>query len=135
MQHHSYQNLHRYPLTSSKNISPKISAAYFTKWFQSIFTVCGWRRYPFNLPLLAPACIPTQSCKKASFWSLNPARARNRKPEPGSSPTFIFEARFMPESRIYRGSWDKRNCGVMKNLVCRGSCRYTVYHNENSNHL
>jgi len=28
-----------------------------------------------------------------------------------------------------------RNCGVTKNIVCRCSCRYTVYHNENSNHL
>jgi len=27
------QNLHLYPLTSSKNIWPKISVAYFTKWF------------------------------------------------------------------------------------------------------
>jgi len=28
-----------------------------------------------------------------------------------------------------------RNCRVTKNVVCRCSCRYTVYHNENSNHL
>jgi len=28
-----------------------------------------------------------------------------------------------------------RNCGVTKNVVCRCSCRYTVYHTENSNHL
>jgi len=28
-----------------------------------------------------------------------------------------------------------RNCGVTKNVVCMGSCRYTVYHTENSNHL
>jgi len=89
------------PLTSSKNIWPKISEAYFTKWFQSIFTVSGWRTYPFNLPLLALAYIPTQSCKRASVWSLNPAQARNHKPEPGSSPTFIFEARFRPGSQIY----------------------------------
>jgi len=27
-----------------------------------------------------------------------------------------------------------RNCGVTKN-VCRCSCRYTVCHTENSNHL
>ena len=27
------------------------------------------------------------------------------------------------------------NCGVTKNVVCRCSCRYTVYHTENSNHL
>jgi len=33
----------------------KISVAYFTKWFQSIFIVGGWRMYPFNLPLSAPA--------------------------------------------------------------------------------
>jgi len=28
-----------------------------------------------------------------------------------------------------------RNCGETKNVVCRCSCRYTVYHTENSNHL
>jgi len=28
-----------------------------------------------------------------------------------------------------------RNCGVTKNVVCRCSCRYTVYHTENNNHL
>ena len=39
MQPHLYQNLHWYPLTSCKNIWPKISVAYFAKWFQSIFTV------------------------------------------------------------------------------------------------
>jgi len=30
---------------------------------------------------------------------------------------------------------DMRNFGVTKNVVCRCSCRYTVYHTENSNHL
>ena len=99
-----YQNLHWYSLTSSKNSWPKISVAYFTKWFQSNFTAGGFRVYPFNLPLLAPAYIPTQSCKRASFWSLNPVRGGNYKPEPGSSPTFIFEARFTPKSQINRGS-------------------------------
>jgi len=51
----------------------------FTK---SIFIVGGWRMYPFNLPLFAPAYLPTQSCKRALFWSRNPAPARNCKPEP-----------------------------------------------------
>jgi len=101
---HPYQNLHWYPLISNKNIWPKISVAYFTKWFQSIFSAGGWRMCPFNLFLLLPAYIPTQSCKRVSFWSLNPARAQNHKPEPGSSSTFIFEAQFKLESQIYRGS-------------------------------
>ena len=87
-------------LPAEKNIWTKISVAYFTKWFQPIFTVGAWRMYrPCNFRLLAPAYKPTQSCKRASFWSLNPARARNHKPKPGSSPTFIFEARFRPESQ------------------------------------
>jgi len=96
-------HIHWHPLTSSKNIWPKINVAYFAKWFQSIFTVRGWRMYLFNLPLLALAYIPAQSCKRALFWSLNPARTRNHKPEYGSRPTFIFEARFRPESQIYQG--------------------------------
>ena len=28
-----------------------------------------------------------------------------------------------------------RNCEVTKKVVCRCSCRYTVYHNDYSNHL
>ena len=142
MQDHPYQNLHWYPLTSSKSIWPKISVAYFRKWFQSISSAGGWRmyccdrksravcaklrtvaasnnrvhmpwslyyylfaphicmvlffthnpfvvnrtfnatpperlqQYPFNLSLLLPAYIPTQSCKWASFLSLNLARTR-----------------------------------------------------------
>jgi len=123
MQPHPYQNLHWYPLTNTKIIWLKSGIAYFTKCFQSIFTVGGWRMYPFNLPLLAPAYIPTQSCKRASFWRLNPAPARNHKPEPGSSPTFIFKARFSPESKIYRGSSDMRNCVLTKNVVCSGDSR------------
>ena len=54
---HAAPPLPKSPLISfyqqQKN-SPKI----FTNWFQSIFTAGGWRMYPFNLPLLAPAYIP-----------------------------------------------------------------------------
>ena len=28
-----------------------------------------------------------------------------------------------------------QNCGVTKNVVCRGSCRYMVYHTKKNNHL
>ena len=42
-------------LPLATNIWLKISVVYFTKWFQSIFIVGGWRVYPFNLPLSAPA--------------------------------------------------------------------------------
>jgi len=69
--------------------------------------------YPFNFSLLATAYIPMQSCKRASFSSLIPARTRL---EPN-----IFEARFRPESQIYREGLDMRNCGVTKNVVCRYS--------------
>jgi len=136
MQPHTYRNLHWYSLTSSKNIWPKISVAYFTKWFQLICTVGGWRMHrPFNFRLLASAYKPTQNCKRASFWSLNPARAQNHKAKPGSSPTFIFEARFGPESQIYQESYDMRNSRVTKSVVWRCSCRCTLYHTQNNNHL
>ena len=104
---HAAPPLPKCPLNSSyqqQKHRPKISVTYFTKWFQSIFTVDGWRTYHFNLLLLAPAYIPTKSCKRASFWSLKPARARNHMPEPDSSPIFIFEARFRPDNQIYRWS-------------------------------
>jgi len=48
------------------------------------------------------------------------------KPEPDPSPTFIFEARFTPESRMYRVSRDMRNCRVSKNVQYGRSCRCTV---------
>ena len=76
MQPHPFQNLYWYPLISSTNIWPKISVAYLTKWFQSNFSADWWRMYPFNLSLLLPAYIPTQSCKKGLIL----------KPEPGPSP-------------------------------------------------
>ena len=129
MQPHPYQNLHQYPLTSSKNIWPKISVAYFTKWFQSIFTVGGWRMYPFNFPLLALYTYPQRVAKGPYF------EAWTRSEPEVTSSTFIFEARFRHESQINRGSWDMRNCGVTNNAVCRCCSRYTVYHTENSNHL
>jgi len=44
----------------------------------AIFLVGGWRMYPFTLPLLPFACMPTQSCKRASFWRMNRAQARTR---------------------------------------------------------
>ena len=115
-------------LTAAKTFGLKISVAFFTKLFQFIFTVGGWRMYPFNLPLLAPAYIPRQSCTRASFWSLNPARARNHSPNPA-------RARFRPESQIYRASYDMRYCGITKHIVCGCSCRYTVYRTQNTNHL
>jgi len=39
------------------------------------------------------------------------------KPEPGPRQTIIKEARFTPESQIYRLSQNMRNCGVSKNVV------------------
>jgi len=44
-------------------------------------------------------------------------RARNYKPEPGPSPTFIFEARFRPENQIYLMSEDTHTYGASKNVV------------------
>jgi len=58
--------------------------------------------------------------------------ARTRpEPEPGPRPTFIFEARFKPESQIYRVSQDKRNCGVSKNVVYGYSCKVLAHLDQN----
>ena len=54
------------------------------------------------------------------------ARARYHKPDPGPSPAFIFEARFWPESQIYRVSQDKPNCEVPSNVVYWYSCKCTA---------
>ena len=135
MHPHPYQNLHWYPLTSRKNIWPKISVAYFTKWFQPIFTVGGWRRYRLSISVCWPLPTKPHRVGKGVIFKPEPGRARNHKPKPGSSPTFIFEARVRPESQIYQGSYDMRNCRVTKNVVCRCSCRYTLYRTQNNNHL
>jgi len=85
---HAAPPLPKSPLISTyqqQNHWPKISVAYFTKWFQSIFTVGGWRTYPFNLPLLGPAYISTQSCKRASFWSLDRPETEVTSPNPASA--------------------------------------------------
>ena len=44
----------------------------------SMFLVGVWRMYPFNIPLLPLAYMLKQSCKRASFWRLNLARAQIR---------------------------------------------------------
>jgi len=56
--------------------------------------------------------IRCRVCKRALFLSPN--------------PTFIFEARFTPESKIYRVRRDMRNCRVSKNVQYGCSCRYTA---------
>ena len=70
----------------------------------SIYLYC-WRVEDvpsFLFPLVGPCLQTHTNCKSASCWSLNPARAQNRKAKPGSRPTFIFEAWFGPESQIHR---------------------------------
>jgi len=57
------------------------------------------------------------------------------KPEPGPSPICIYDARFRPESHIYRLSYDMRTCAVTKDVVHDCSSRCTVYHTHNNNHL
>ena len=87
------QNLHWHPLTSSKNIWPKISVAYFRKWFQSFVLLVGG------------GCILSISpCWPLPAYPHRVVKGLILKPEPGSSPTFIFEARFRPESQIYQGT-------------------------------
>ena len=109
------QNIHWYPLTSSKNIWPKISVAYFTKWYQPIFTVGGWRMYrPFNFRLLPLHTNPHRVVKGPHFeaWtrpepeitSLNPARVRHLF----LKPDLVLKAN--------QGSYDMRNCRVTKTL-------------------
>jgi len=57
---HPYQNLHWYPLTSSKNIRPKISIPYFAKMI-SIYFCCWWvEDVSFQSPLVGP-CIHTHT--------------------------------------------------------------------------
>jgi len=65
------------------------------------FDIYGCKIQNLNIGSV-PTAYPAQNCKWASLWSPNPARARNHTPEPGPSPTFIFEARFRPENQTYR---------------------------------
>jgi len=135
MQPHPFQNLPWYSLSSSKNIWCKSSVAYFTKWFQSIFTVGGRRMYPFNLLCCPLPTYPHRVVKAPHLeaWtrpepevtSLNPARAWHLflKPDLGLKAKFT--------ERVLRYA----QLRVTENVVCRCSCRYMVYHTQNSNHL
>ena len=90
------QNLHWYLLTSSKNIWPKISVTYFTKWFQSIITVGRFSISPC-WPLLT---YPHKVAKGPHFeaWTRpepevtrpNPARARHLFLKPDLGPKAKF---------------------------------------------
>ena len=99
----------------------------------SFYFYCWWvEDVSFQSPLVGP-CIHTHiELYKGLTFKPEAAPGRNHKPKPAWSPTFIIEARFRPESQIYVGTSDVRNCGVTKK---KRSCRYTVYHTENSNHL
>jgi len=112
-----------------QNIWPKITVVFFTKWFQSLLLVGGGCVLSIS-PCWPLPTYPHRVVKGTHFEAWTPP-----DPEPGSSPTYSFEARFRLENQIYQGSQDMRNCGVTKNVVCRCSCRYTVYHTENSSHL
>jgi len=56
----------------------------------------------------------------------------------------LCKGTYAPVAHPFKGQGDNaplfrrpcmRNCGVTKNVVCRCSCRYTVYHTEKNNHL
>jgi len=130
MQPHPYQNLRWYPLTSAKNILPKISVAYFTKWFHSIFTVGGWSTGGCILsisPCWPLHTYPHRVVKGPHFeaWtrpepeitSPNPARSRYLFLKPNWGP----KAKFTRELSIAQLWSNKKRC-------VRYSCRYTVYH-------
>ena len=71
MNPHPYQNLHSYPLTSSKNIWPKISVAYFTKWFQPSCTVggfCFFLELDFKYPQLFVLKVGLDWVLKIQDW-------------------------------------------------------------------
>jgi len=62
------------------------------------------------------------------------------KPESGPSPKSQTRHLFLKPGLGLKAKftdWLKGmcNCRATKNVVCRCSCRYTVYHTENSNHL
>ena len=77
----------------------------------------------------------TQSCKWASFWSPNPARARNNKPESGRSLTFIFEAQFIPKGKF--AEWVKicATAGYQKTQCAGVAAGTRFYHTQNINLL
>jgi len=67
---------------------------------------------------------------------VNPARARNHKPESGPSLTFTLKPDSGLNTEFSEGvNWDMRNCGVSKNIAFESSWRYTVYHTQNNNRV
>jgi len=69
--------------------------------FYLLGTTSSYHRF-VPLPKLSTGRGPAFTNNNACPATL--PRARNQKPKPGPTPTFIFEARFMPESQIYRMS-------------------------------
>ena len=134
MKPHPYQNIHLYPLSGNKSIWPKISVAYFAKWFQSVSTVGGRKMHLFNLPLLASAHLPTQGCKRASIWSLNPAGSEITSPDRDRSRHLFLKPALGPKVNLPR-ELDMRNRRVTKNAVFEYCCIYAVFHTQNNNHL
>ena len=86
---------------------------------------------PFNLSLLAPAYIPTQSCKRASVWSLNPDGARTRL-EPHIYFWSPIEARKPNLPRELRYA----QLRISKKTLCSGTAAGIRFINtQNDNHL
>ena len=128
MQPHPYQNFHWYPLTSSKTFGLKLAEPTWQNDFNNFFYIFTGGGCILSVSPCWPLHTYPNKGHHLETWT-------RPKPELGLSTKFISEARFRPENHVYRGCYDMRNCWVTKNIVCRCSCRYTVYHTENSNHL
>jgi len=139
MQPHPHRNLHWYPLTSSKNIWPKISVA------------CSASQNDFNLFLLlvGGGCTvlsispcwplptyPHRVVKRPHFeaWTRPDPKSQARtRLEPDIyfwSPIYAWKSNLPRGLRYAQLGSNKKRC-----LACRSSCKYMVYHIENSNHL
>jgi len=124
MQPHPYQNLHQYPLTSSKNIWPKISVNLFILLVAGgcIFSISPcWTLNPHRV--VKGPHFEAWTRPQPEITSANPARHLYLKPDLG------LKAQFTEGVKIYAIAEQQ------KNVVCRCSYRYTLYHTENSNHL
>jgi len=81
----------------------------------------------FQSPLVGPCIHIHKELYKGLAFKPEPAPGRNHKPQ--LKPDFGLKAKFTQGVKICA------TAEKQKNVVCRCSCRYTVYQTENSNHL
>jgi len=128
---HADPHLPKPPLIFSyqqKNIWPKLV------WFQSIFTVGGWRIYPFKLPFCALHPYPHRVVKGPHLEAWTRPEPEITSPNPAWAPHLFLKPDLGLKANL-SGEFRYAQLRSETNIVCRFSWRDMFYRTENSNHF